>query len=594
MIFGGQKSAGHRPAIWVARRRRATFHLRGAIWTLTISAVAAAIGGHLLWGYLIGGRIAVGWWPNIRYMVSSGTIYWLALHRLGILGRVVLFWLLWTPATLAALIVLPWMAGRAAPVEIHVRGPRRLDERAAARAAGRKAGGVRLGRRARLRHTDEALGILIIGGQRSGKTVLIRSLVAQALRAAGKVILHDKKGEFISILPNPILLSPGDSRSAVWDLAADLQNAEDVREFCVRLIPTPAGKDEFWPRSARAVLAGALNTLKTTKGNAWSWGDLSELLAPLQLGQAAELMRTHDPEAAVFLSGQSKSGEDTWKTVQSFLAIVHSLARVWRTGEKVSLLSYICDAGTERRPTERRPIVLASGAFPSLSKDLIASMVGVVAARVTGPIFSDNERRRVWFFLDELPQIGHLEHLPSLLEVGRSRGVRLILAAQSISQLRDIYGENQLQSWVSMCGTKLVGRAGGADAKWLADFVLGHREVDRRHASDAQAQRDGGSISYGRHQEPTVHPADLESLEPGHFFLKTPWAPDVYTIRVPYAPVAQVRLPFVPIPPVPPAPTSSAGKPEPEPEPQNKSGLTDLSLEPPKLIGEHHDLDQDR
>ncbi len=46
----------------------------------------------------------------------------------------------------------------------------------------------------------------------------------------------------------------------------------------------------------------------------------------------------------------------------------------------------------------------------------------------------------ITFFLDEFPQLGRMESIQRLLDVGRGAGLRLWLFAQYIGQLRDTYG----------------------------------------------------------------------------------------------------------------------------------------------------------
>lgn len=47
----------------------------------------------------------------------------------------------------------------------------------------------------------------------------------------------------------------------------------------------------------------------------------------------------------------------------------------------------------------------------------------------------------ITFFLDELPQLGHMASLNAILDVGRGAGLRLWMFAQFLGQLREIYGQ---------------------------------------------------------------------------------------------------------------------------------------------------------
>ena len=50
----------------------------------------------------------------------------------------------------------------------------------------------------------------------------------------------------------------------------------------------------------------------------------------------------------------------------------------------------------------------------------------------------------VTFFLDEMPQLGHMPNLSDIIDVGRGAGVRLWMFMQYMAQMRDAYGQKAL------------------------------------------------------------------------------------------------------------------------------------------------------
>ena len=63
-----------------------------------------------------------------------------------------------------------------------------------------------------------------------------------------------------------------------------------------------------------------------------------------------------------------------------------------------------------------------------------------------------DERRRVWFVLDELAALGNLPSLSSLMTEGRKYGACVLAGLQSLNQLYEHYGQ--------YAGSKLFGQFG--------------------------------------------------------------------------------------------------------------------------------------
>lgn len=87
---------------------------------------------------------------------------------------------------------------------------------------------------------------------------------------------------------------------------------------------------------------------------------------------------------------------------------------------------------------------------------LIRSIIMQLAMKIES--MPDDSSKRIWLFLDEFPQLEKIEGILPLLEIGRSKGVRIVIAAQNIDQLIHIYGESLTNSIQSMCQTHIYGR----------------------------------------------------------------------------------------------------------------------------------------
>ncbi|MBU4569270.1 MAG: type IV secretion system DNA-binding domain-containing protein, partial [Alphaproteobacteria bacterium] len=308
--------------------------------------------------------------------------------------------------------------------------------------------GISLSRDRETRH------FLISGGVGSGKTQTIRALILEAMKRGDKMLVLDTKGDMTRDLPGDIvLLAPQDARSAVWHVAADCRTRQDARELASRFIPK--SNDPMWSEAAREVFVTCVVSLQAEKPGAWTWADLyaRAILEPEAL---LELAQQYHPAASQLL--KEPTSKTTMSILTTFKAHLHSieaLAEAWcETNDKLFPVSHWLD---ETMGT--LPIVLQrDGRYPQLSTAWISGLIGLLSSYVGSPSFEESNERRVWLFLDEFPQLEQMEDFSALLDLGRSKGVCVVLTAQDTSQIRIRYGRDQTSSWTSMIGTHIVSR----------------------------------------------------------------------------------------------------------------------------------------
>ncbi|WP_164064628.1 type IV secretion system DNA-binding domain-containing protein, partial [Serratia marcescens] len=81
----------------------------------------------------------------------------------------------------------------------------------------------------------------------SGKSVILKHILEQLTRKRdAKLFLYDIKGDFTSIFKRPIIVSPFDARSHVWDVAADVRTPTQAAAFAASIIPEGDGNAKFW------------------------------------------------------------------------------------------------------------------------------------------------------------------------------------------------------------------------------------------------------------------------------------------------------------------------------------------------------------
>lgn len=449
--------------------------------------------------------------PQIAGLLVGGLVFWMTLGNVAI-----------------------------ATQDRHIRGRRRLQGEAArkawVKAEGESADGLRI-------HPDlpaimkdrETRHILVFGGVGSGKTQTILPLMRAARGRGDRMIIYDLKGDFtreFSSKTKPykgndvevidLIFAPWDSRSMPWAVAQDVDTLAAAREFAARMIPEAQGGSPFWSNAARQVLIASLVELQSIKPEKWGFSDLSKKLTR-PIDELAEAARIHFPEALKALSDgqQNVTSAGVLGNMMSYLSVVFDLARAWPEPGIFSIRDWL----TEKNKATKSLILQHSGKFDSLAKAFNGAVLGLASQLVSDPdLFPDSSTRRFWFFLDEFPQLGKVEPIFPMCEIGRSKGVRVVIGTQDISQIKKIYGTESTEALVSMVGTHIVARvSAGETAHLICEKLIDEREVERLDVSTSSGTGRSPGIftaggtrtnSWKTVREPVMLPSELLQLGP--------------------------------------------------------------------------------
>ena len=160
-----------------------------------------------------------------------------------------------------------------------------------------------------------------------------------------------------------------------------------------------------------------------------------------------------------------------------------------------------------------------------------------------------DDGRRVWVILDELPTLHQVPSLQPGLAESRQFGGCFVLGVQVISALRDLYGRNGAETISGLCGTRVVLAAPDRDtAQWSADS-LGRAEVEEvaeGFSYGANTIRDGVSLTPKRELRALALASEIMRLPNLSGYLRFPGPLPVATIELDYVkrPAAAER--FVP------------------------------------------------
>lgn len=335
--------------------------------------------------------------------------------------------------------------------------------------------------------------VLIYGSVGAGKTQILIPIVQQLIRRDSKAFLFDVKGDLTALSKRPIIVSPFDRRSYVWDIGRDCRTPMQAAAFAASIIPEPTdGNSKFWSVAAQQLLVGVLRYLQTTRGTDWGWKELADGLA-----QGAEsmlaLMQTHHPKAAPLI--ENTEGQTTASILANLAGqtrVIDDLATAWpkRGKRQFSITDWVQDDYEGRKQ-----VIVQAGGDVQLTRAYIAAMINVAVPSIVSPALSENESGRcLAFVLDELPSLGRI-NLGPLIDKGRSKGVVVLAGLQDLAQMRDTYGDNQTQAISSMVGTHVICAVNAGNTRDEISRLLGKRKVSWvNHGPNATAHEESRNV----------------------------------------------------------------------------------------------------
>lgn len=416
----------------------------------------------------------------------------------------------------------------------HVAGRKRKEGKAAAKASalataqakGFSGLGIKIHTDLQLTRAQEAQSFLFLAGQGGGKTQLINRLLQQVFKRGDKTIIYDiVKCDYTREVPKdingnePIIIAPWfsktpNSKVAWWNIGRDIKDEQDARSFARGLIPL-GGDNPMWALASRSILVAILIKLITEKGQNWGWTDLKELcyLPVTELKDVAE--QYYLPALISVADAESKTTNSIMINLHAFMSVIYDLEKCWGGLEKrgFSFVGWLMNDDTKFRNV----ILQGDLSREELSAGYIRAVTELLVNKMASPSFTSSQKRRIWFVLDELKQVGKLECLIKLMEVGRSRGICTVLAMQSIYQLREIYGQDAMAIYKAVTGLKFFGTIKGDEEQAFVSNIVGKRTVQRRNVS--QSGNGDGKInqsqSWSGHEEIDVfHATEFEKLGP--------------------------------------------------------------------------------
>ena len=318
--------------------------------------------------------------------------------------------------------------------------------------------------------TPGALHTLVLGTSGSGKTssVLLSTLLAQHNNKEITFLTVDVKGELLQkgFTPNDkvAVFNPRRRDLYGFDFLYDInekstesQVIEALRRVIYSLIPLKHTGDEFWPVAARTVLLG-LFLYGWEYQQCYTLPQLVDFALSKNLNMLITDALAEAEDNSVVTRLLSSYGGDC-VAEETLGSISSNIGNALQLFSSDSNLRYL----TKEADRKITPELLEQGISIDLlieDRDLevyapiLSLAVATCITYLSSPsrekaVAQDPLHSQVVFVLDELGRIPEIQGLPSILQIGRSRGCTVIGCLQSWSAAEDHYGEKVAQDMLT-------------------------------------------------------------------------------------------------------------------------------------------------
>ena len=360
---------------------------------------------------------------------------------------------------------------------------------------------------------------MVVGATGSGKTLtfkmMMSSLIPEFFQEKNvlldrRVVVFDEKQDIYSFLikiginsRDIIILNPFDNRCYAWNMAEDITGPDTALQVATIFIPEENNSNNrYFSDAARAILTGVIRVFIRARQNKirqnikdCDWL-LSDVLAVMRNPNIIRHVLSHTEEGRELISlhlQEGKTANDILSTAGAYLAPFEVVGALWKQAKhKIGLRDFL----------KKKAILIlgnnqeARAPIEAINRIIFQRLTQLVLAQPENPRDNEQDKRRIWFFLDELRKLGKLPGLDDLMNNGRSKGACVVIGFQDIQGLRSVYGQEVADEITSMCSSFMVLRlAGTVTPKWAAELFgeIRFTEITKREGVTHNPQ---GNMSF--------------------------------------------------------------------------------------------------
>lgn len=437
------------------------------------------------------------------------------------------------------LIVSGWILTAGAQFQQHLRGGVLVNHdtlKKLARSADKKAllhiGGVSIPSALESRH------FAMFGTTGAGKSQAFFEVATVARARRDSAIIPDINGEMIARYydknQGDLILNPIDERSESWSPLAEIFSALDADRIAKSIIPEAEGSAAEWNNYARVLLAALLENVWRANGKNSDLVHLALFSTDDEFGE-----RVAGTAASRFFA---PGGERPLASIRSILGTyIKPFSYLDRNAgtNSFSITEFVRSEARDRAGAWLF-IPVRDDMFEAL-KPLIAGQCDIaISALLSVP---DDDTRRLWFFIDELPGWGRLNSLAALLTRARKKGGCAVLGVQTIAQLRQVYGRDGAQVLLANAGNWLTLRSGDPETAEFMAKAIGNEQIRRWTETTSHDLKKSAAEQIT--EQSAVMPAQLLKLPDLKGILNIAGELPAGWVEIPISKIARTTEPFV-------------------------------------------------
>jgi len=324
-------------------------------------------------------------------------------------------------------------------------------------------------------------------GKTTGIRLFLQSIAPRFQKSHPReeqLILFDAKGDALPMLDgigispkrkDVWILNPFDERGCKWDIGTAISSPTMARYLANLIVPhEPNSTAPYFNNASRQIVFWVAVTLTKIKRGRWT---LRDLINALESKRRIMDVCNQFPRAKAAVSQHCNDSTNiggVLSTLETKMGQFHEVAALWDTSRSRRVFS------VEKFLKKRGVLVLG---FDPMEKESFAPMNAIILQALTHQVLrgQETDRPRHWFVLDEFQQMGRVDCIRSLLNVGRSKGASVLLGLQSVEGLREVYGDNAAEDILQACSSKTFLRAGGpVTAKWAEEYFNRVRRTETK------------------------------------------------------------------------------------------------------------------
>ena len=335
---------------------------------------------------------------------------------------------------------------------------------------------------------DENRGIALYGKPGSGKTQALLNLILQIKELEETMIIYDRKPDFwirFYRKDKDYLFYPDELRTLKWNIFDDISDdigykINEIDLAVKSFIPDRTdNKDPFWDNASRLILKAILLKIKDSKKP--SNKSLINFIRKFQTREELyEQLKDIETEYGVpikeLLTEAAKTtGGAIMMNLQPYYEKILKNEFFYEEGN-FSIKEFINK--TINKSIDQRLFLVQTKREDGQYSAYFRLMIDIMIREILS--LPNSQTRRIWTLLDEFQTLGKLHEIIEYVTEGRSKGGSSCLATQSLAQVREIYGENHMETLFQALSTKIIHKYDEPrGSKMLRDY-FGEQEVEER------------------------------------------------------------------------------------------------------------------